>query len=136
MRKGRTPLHCAASIGYLEGVRFLGRRLVDSHRKDHYGNFPIHYASSKGHVDIVKALLRHCPDSKELRNSSDQNILHVAARCGEDNLVKYFLKTVEFQSLIKPKRQQRKYSFALGKDVPSSRGCGPFHFGYQLKGLE
>ncbi|VVA39451.1 PREDICTED: ACCELERATED CELL DEATH, partial [Prunus dulcis] len=101
--KGRTPLHCAASIGYLEGVRFLGRRLVDSHREDHCGNFPIHFASSKGHVHIVKELLRYCPDSMELRNSSDQNIPHVAARSGEDNLVKYFLKKVEFQMLINQK---------------------------------
>ncbi|CAL8153839.1 unnamed protein product [Prunus armeniaca] len=113
--KGRTPLHCAASIGYLEGVRFLGRRLVDSHRKDHCGNFPIHYASSKGHVDIVKELLRHCPDSKELRNSSDQNILHVAARYGEDNLVKYFLKTVEFQSLINQKDNRGNTPLHLAK---------------------
>ncbi|XP_034208198.1 serine/threonine-protein phosphatase 6 regulatory ankyrin repeat subunit B-like [Prunus dulcis] len=67
--KGRTPLHCAASIGYLEGVRFLlGRRLSDSHQMDHGGNFPIHSASSKGHIKIVKELLRHCPDSKELKN--------------------------------------------------------------------
>ncbi|BFG25292.1 hypothetical protein CerSpe_115660 [Prunus speciosa] len=74
--KGRTPLHYAASIGYLEGVCILSEHPIDSHRKDHCGNFPIHCASSKGHVDIVKELLRHCPDSMELRNSSDQNILH------------------------------------------------------------
>ncbi|KAI5339062.1 hypothetical protein L3X38_018334 [Prunus dulcis] len=39
----------------------------------------------------------------ELRNSSDQNIPHVAARSGEDNLVKYFFKKVEFQMLINQK---------------------------------
>ncbi|XP_034197121.1 protein ACCELERATED CELL DEATH 6-like [Prunus dulcis] len=113
--KGRTPLHCAASIGYLEGVRFLGKRLVDSHRKDNCGNFPIHFASSKGHVDIVKELLLHCPDSMELRNSSDQNILHVAARCGEDNLVKYFLKNVEFQMLINQKDNRGNTPLHLAK---------------------
>ncbi|PQQ03521.1 protein ACCELERATED CELL DEATH 6-like [Prunus yedoensis var. nudiflora] len=102
--EGRTPLHCAASIGYVEGVRFLlGTRLSDSHRKDNDGNFPIHSSSSKGHVDIVKELLRHCPDSKELKNSSGENILHVAARCGKDNLVNYFLKMGEFQMLINQK---------------------------------
>ncbi|XP_021815293.1 transient receptor potential cation channel subfamily A member 1-like [Prunus avium] len=113
--KGRTPLHCAASIGFLEGVRFLGRRLVDSHQKDHCGNFPIHCASSKGHVNIVKELLRYCPDSMELRNSSDQNILHVAARCGEDNLVKYFLKKVEFQMLINQKDNRGNTPLHLAK---------------------
>ncbi|XP_021830702.1 protein ACCELERATED CELL DEATH 6-like [Prunus avium] len=102
--EGRTPLHCAASIGYLEGVRFLlERHLSDSQQVDHGGNFPIHSASSKGHVNIVKELLRHCPDSKELKNCNGENILHVAARCGKDNLVKYFLKKGEFQMLINQK---------------------------------
>ncbi|XP_034208199.1 protein ACCELERATED CELL DEATH 6-like [Prunus dulcis] len=102
--KGRTPLHSAASIGYVEGVRFLlGRRISDSHQMDHGGNFPIHSASSKGHVKIVKELLRHCPDSKELKNSNGENILHVAARCGKDNLVKYFLKKGEFRMLVNQK---------------------------------
>ncbi|BFG25289.1 hypothetical protein CerSpe_115630 [Prunus speciosa] len=88
---------------------------MDSHRKDHCGNFPIHCASSKGHVDIVKELLRHCPDSMELRNSSDQNILHVAARCGEDNLVKYFLKKVEFRMLIDQKDNRGNTPLHLAK---------------------
>ncbi|KAL6286604.1 hypothetical protein ACE6H2_010994 [Prunus campanulata] len=102
--KGRTPLHSAASIGYVEGVRFLlGRCISDSHQMDHGGNFPIHSASSKGHVKIVKELLRHCPYSKELKNSNGENILHVAARCGKDNLVKYFLKKGEFRMLINQK---------------------------------
>ncbi|KAL6272232.1 hypothetical protein ACE6H2_022924 [Prunus campanulata] len=102
--KDRTPLHCAATIGYLEGVRFLLERdLSDSHQGDYRGNFPIHSASSKGHVKIVKELLRHRPDSKEFRNLNDENILHVAARCGKDNVVKYFLKKGEFQMLINQK---------------------------------
>ncbi|XP_008245030.1 PREDICTED: protein ACCELERATED CELL DEATH 6-like isoform X2 [Prunus mume] len=102
--KDRTPLHCAASIGYMEGVRFLlERHLSDSHQVDHRGNFPIHSASSKGHVKIVKELLRHCPDSTEYRNYNFENILHVAARCGKDNVVKYFLKNGEFQMLINQK---------------------------------
>ncbi|CAL2247758.1 unnamed protein product [Prunus armeniaca] len=97
--KDRTPLHCA-----VEGVRFLlERHLSDSHRVDHRGNFPIHSASSKGHVKIVKELLRHRPDSKEFRNFNEENILHVAARCGKDNVVKYFLKRGELQMLINEK---------------------------------
>ncbi|ONI17357.1 hypothetical protein PRUPE_3G153800 [Prunus persica] len=102
--KDRTPLHCAASIGYMEGVRFLlERHLSDSHQVDHRGNFPIHSASSEGHVKIVKELLRHCPDSTEYRNYNFENILHVAARRGKDNVVKYFLKNGEFQMLINQK---------------------------------
>lgn len=103
--KGRTPLHCAASTGYLQGLRFLLERChsADSHRADNSGIFPIHSASSQGHVHIVKVLLEHYPDLKELRNSCGENILHVAAKCGRDNLVKYFLKKGEFKMLINQK---------------------------------
>lgn len=103
--KGRTPLHCAASTGYLQGLCFLLERCfsADTHRADNSGIFPIHSASSKGHVHIVKVLLEHYPDLKELRNSCGENILHVAAKCGRDNLVKYFLKKGEFKMLINQK---------------------------------
>ncbi|CAB4303846.1 unnamed protein product [Prunus armeniaca] len=101
----KSPLHAA----------ILGRRnneilkIVSSMEeifpssKDEKGT-PLHSAASIGYVEgIVKELLRHCPDSKELKNSNGENILHVAARCGKDNLVKYFLKRGEFRMLINQK---------------------------------
>ncbi|CAB4273364.1 unnamed protein product [Prunus armeniaca] len=96
--KGKSPLHAA-----ILGRRNNGSRISDCHQMDHGGNFPIHSASSKGHVKIVKELLRHCLDSRDLKNSNGENILHVAARCGKDNLVKYFLKKGEFRMLINQK---------------------------------
>ncbi|BBG99526.1 Ankyrin repeat family protein, partial [Prunus dulcis] len=96
--QGNSPLLAA-----IHGCHNKELRLSDSHQMDHGGNFPIHSASSKGHVKIVKEMLRHCPDSRELKNSSGQNILHVAARFGKDNLVKYFLKNGEFRMLINKK---------------------------------
>ncbi|BFG25275.1 hypothetical protein CerSpe_115490 [Prunus speciosa] len=100
--KGRTPLHYAASTGYLEGVRFfLDKCPSDSNQADTSGFLPIHSASSKGYDKIVEELLRHFPASKELPNSDGQNILHLAAKFGKHALVNYFLREGNgFQMLI------------------------------------
>ncbi|XP_062005874.1 protein ACCELERATED CELL DEATH 6-like [Rosa rugosa] len=107
--EGRSPFHYAASIGYLEGVCFFLRKCSsESHycnQPDNSGTLPICSASRKGHVDIVRALLQHFPALKEEpMNSDGQNLLHVAAKFGKHNLVRYFLqKRDEFQMLINHK---------------------------------
>ncbi|KAH7533317.1 hypothetical protein FEM48_Zijuj04G0118000 [Ziziphus jujuba var. spinosa] len=47
---------------------------------DENGFFLIHMASSKGHIDIIKEFLQHCPDSIELNNNQNHNILHLAVK--------------------------------------------------------
>ncbi|XP_030930992.1 protein ACCELERATED CELL DEATH 6-like [Quercus lobata] len=99
--EGRTPLHWAASIGYLEGVRLLlGRNASIATERDKNGLFPIHIASAKGHVHLIQELLQYWPNSRELLNHNGQNILHVAATTGELNVVNYILKTPGLESLI------------------------------------
>lgn len=99
--EGRTPLHWAASMGYLEGVRFmLGRNASIATERDKNGLFPIHIASAKGHVHLIQELLQYWPNSRELLNNNGQNILHVAATTGELNVVNYILKTPGLESLI------------------------------------
>ncbi|KAK4577538.1 hypothetical protein RGQ29_027886, partial [Quercus rubra] len=87
----RNPLHWAASMGYLEGVRNL---------LDKNGFFPIHMASAKGHVHVIRELLQHWPYVEEMQNSKGQNILHVAAASGKLNVIKYILETPRLKSLI------------------------------------
>ena len=97
----RTPLHCAASMGYLEGVRYLlGRNASTAIERDKDGFFPIHMASAKGHVHLIQEFHKHWPDVRELLNNKGQNILHVAATSGKLNVVNYILKTPELESLI------------------------------------
>ncbi|KAI8005580.1 Protein ACCELERATED CELL DEATH 6 [Camellia lanceoleosa] len=99
--EGRTPLHLAASLGYLEEAQYLlGRQSSGAVARDNNGLFPIHLASIKGHVDVVQALLQYWPDSRELLNCHGQNILHVAAKCGGHNMVSYILQTPELEKLI------------------------------------
>ncbi|KAJ9686355.1 hypothetical protein PVL29_015317 [Vitis rotundifolia] len=86
---GRTPLHYAASIGYLEGVQTLLARdqsNFDRYHRDDEGFLPIHVASMGGYVDIVKELLQVSSDSIELLSKHGENILHVAAEYGKDNV--------------------------------------------------
>lgn len=99
--EGRTPFHLAASIGYLKGVRILlGKYAAGAIERDRNGLFPVHWASIKGHVNIIEELLQHCPDLRELLDHNDQNILHVAAKAGKQNVVSYILRNSQLDKLI------------------------------------
>ncbi|XP_021749740.1 protein ACCELERATED CELL DEATH 6-like [Chenopodium quinoa] len=96
--KGRTMLHYAAEIGFLEGVKFLLEKhpaLV--YKPDNDGFFPIHMACRGGNMEVIKHffscswLRNNIVFMKHLSNSKDQNILHVAAGDGQDDVVKYLL---------------------------------------------
>jgi ankyrin repeat protein len=102
--EGRTPLHCAVFMGYVEGVRYLlGKNASTATERDKDGFFPIHMASAKGHVHLIQELLQHWPNVREMQNNKGQNILHVAATSGKLNVVNYILKTPELQSLVNDK---------------------------------
>ncbi|KAE9457624.1 hypothetical protein C3L33_10466, partial [Rhododendron williamsianum] len=98
-----TPLHCAASEGYYEGVQYLLEKFSDSVlERDRYGIgfLPVHTASRKGHLHILRKLLQYCPDWRELLTNEGENILHVAARYGKSNVIDYILKTPEHEKLL------------------------------------
>ncbi|KAF3954124.1 hypothetical protein CMV_020493 [Castanea mollissima] len=112
--KGMTPLSYAASIGYLEGVRYLLNKHADYiYESDQNGFFPIHTASSRGHIKIVQEFIQKCPDSVELLNHQGQNILHVAAMSGKAKVVNYMLKMPELEMLINEKDEDGNASLHL-----------------------
>ncbi|XP_034701041.1 protein ACCELERATED CELL DEATH 6-like [Vitis riparia] len=102
---GRTPLHCAASIGYLEGVqKLLDQPNCDPYQTDSDGFCPIHVASKGGCLGIVKKLLQFSPDSQELLSKHEGwNFLHVAAKHGKDDIVDFVLKREGLENLINEK---------------------------------
>ena len=112
--KGMTPLSYAASIGYLEGVRYvLNKSTYCIYESDQNGYFPIHTASSKGHIKVIQEFLQRCPDSVELLNHQGRNILHVAAMNGKAKVVNYILKKPELEMLINEKDKDGNTSLHL-----------------------
>ncbi|XP_061375393.1 protein ACCELERATED CELL DEATH 6-like [Gastrolobium bilobum] len=103
--KGRTALHYAASIGYVEGVEYLLKNCIScSMERDKLdGSFPLHMASAGGHAEIVKKLLEHCPDPREILDKYGRNIAHIAAISGQFKVVRYILETRELAEMINVK---------------------------------
>ena len=119
--EGMSPLSYAASIGYLDGVRYLLTKSTDcNYESDRNGFFPIHTASSKGHIEVIQAFLQQCPDSIELLNDQGQNILHVAAMSGKAKVVSKMLKMPELVMLINEKDEAGNTCLHL-----ASMGCHP-----------
>ena len=101
---GRVPLHCAAAIGYHEGVVYLlDRCKTCSIEKDKHGYLPLHLAAHGGHVEVVKELLGYCPDPNEMLDPYLNNILHIAAKSGKLDVVRYILQTPEHGKMINQK---------------------------------
>ncbi|KAK1408716.1 hypothetical protein QVD17_40719 [Tagetes erecta] len=97
-------LHLAASRGFLDGVNYLLAKFsMDVFRHDEDGFCPIHLASKYGHLQMMKVLLDRYPDAREFLSRQHQNILHVAAETGKDNIVVYILKTKWAQFLVNEK---------------------------------
>ncbi|GAB4837276.1 hypothetical protein Ancab_039562 [Ancistrocladus abbreviatus] len=99
--EGQTPLSYAAYIGYLDGVVFI----LDNYPEsaficDKDGSYPIHKAAGRDHVEIVKQFLLRIPETIDLPNGHDQNILHVAAMSGSTKVVSYLLKTQGIKKLV------------------------------------
>ncbi|KAA8525045.1 hypothetical protein F0562_011461 [Nyssa sinensis] len=104
---GRRPLSYAASIGYIDGVRYIlepGRFPQNSYMRDRNGFYPVHTASEKGHINIIQEFLWHYPDLRELLDRKRHNIFHTAAMNGKANTVRYMLKVPKLENLINWKR--------------------------------
>lgn len=56
---GKTPLHIAAAIGFMAGVRLLlaANAKVDAQDNEH--STPLHLAATHGHIDVIRELIRY-----------------------------------------------------------------------------
>ncbi|GMG98587.1 hypothetical protein Nepgr_000427 [Nepenthes gracilis] len=98
---GRTPLHYAASMGYVEEVQYLiGKFSASPIERDNEGLFPIHLAAIEGHIQTVEMLLQHCPDPREMLSHNGQSILHVATNAEKHDVVSHILVNPALGCLI------------------------------------
>ncbi|KAK1578695.1 hypothetical protein Q3G72_032432 [Acer saccharum] len=97
-----TPLHFAASIGYVEGVRYFLE--INSNagalERNKEGLYPLHLVCENGHVKIINELFKKWPDPTELLNEKGQNILHIAAKSGKVKVVRRILKEIKTSNFV------------------------------------
>ncbi|KAM7488356.1 hypothetical protein LguiB_025840 [Lonicera macranthoides] len=106
---GWTPLHCAAYLGHVKSAK----QLLDSDSslayltaENYHNSTPLHLAASQGHIKVMEELMSRCPDCCEMVNGMNQNILHIAAVCEKDKVIKFILKHPFLDSFIN--RKDRK----------------------------
>ena len=58
-----TPLHLAASEGYLDICQILLELNADVHLRDKSGNTALHFAASEGHLEVTRLLLKRRADA-------------------------------------------------------------------------
>ena len=69
--------------------------------QDGHLSTPAHLAAEGDRVDVLKMLFYCCPDSIELLNKHQQNVLHVAAQNGSANVFKNIMDLREVDYRIK-----------------------------------
>ncbi|ESR55442.1 hypothetical protein CICLE_v10023458mg [Citrus x clementina] len=98
-----TPMHWAASVDHLEGVRFLYEINPDSVlQRNEEGFYPFHLASENGGVLVMGEFFekKKMPQPTDLFNKKGQNILHVAAMKGKFDSARRILKARDIDRLI------------------------------------
>ena len=78
---GKTPLHIAASYGFLPVSQMLLQGNAEVNARDDEGSTPLLRASTGGDADVVRLLLE-CNADPHVRDNSGNTALHLAAAGG------------------------------------------------------
>uniref|UniRef100_F6H587 Uncharacterized protein n=1 Tax=Vitis vinifera TaxID=29760 RepID=F6H587_VITVI len=117
-KHGRTSLHYAASIGYLEGVQtLLGQSNFDQYQRDDEGFSPIHVASMRGNVDIVKELLQNLINEKDKGGNTP---LHSATMHAHPKVVNYLTWDKRVDVNLVNNEGQTVFDIAVSVEHPTS----------------
>ena len=92
--KMRNPLHYAATLN--------NHQIVKKMIKEDRWKIPLHLAAENGQENVLKALLDPCPDTIEILDKDQRNILHLAAKSGNFDAVSYIFKLhpIEVEDLV------------------------------------
>ncbi|KAK3002926.1 hypothetical protein RJ639_018769 [Escallonia herrerae] len=108
-KHGWTPIHYAARLGHEKRVnqiclsdersKEMGYLTADGDEK----KTALHLAASHGHVDVMMFLVACYPDCAEMVTSRGQNILHIAVKDEQEEVIKFVLQHSSLSSLINQK---------------------------------
>ncbi|XP_042488775.1 protein ACCELERATED CELL DEATH 6-like [Macadamia integrifolia] len=106
--EGTTPLHYASFKGDLDGAKeLLNMDISAAYLSDKIGYFPIHIAAHMGHIHIIQLFVELCPGSRELLTElKKENALRVAVNRGNENVIRYILKTPKLEKLLNEKQME------------------------------
>ncbi|KAI9098382.1 hypothetical protein K1719_025007 [Acacia pycnantha] len=93
-QKGNRPLHWAASMGDVKCAEMLLQQdELSTLEWDQKGYLSVYVACKRGHVEVVKKIVEQSwVDPKDLLNKRGQNMLHIAAKNGKEQVVNYMLR--------------------------------------------
>ena len=84
-----TCLMISCYKGHREVVTYLLEKGANPDCKAHCGATALHFSSECGHLDIVKELIRF--GGSMLKNDHNMTPLTIAAECGKEDVVEYFI---------------------------------------------
>jgi cytohesin len=92
-KDGSTPLHVAASSGFVECIDLLlAHELVNQRIGDNQGRLPLHVAAENGHDEAIAALVATGTVTLNTRTDYGASVLHIALREGNLGLVGFLLE--------------------------------------------
>ncbi|KAK4856625.1 hypothetical protein QYF36_019445 [Acer negundo] len=107
---GRTPLHFAAGIGYVEIAKMLLiKDRSAAYKADNKGRTALHVAAHYGRVNIMQELISSC--CGELVDNKGRNVLHHATKSKSRNAVRLVLQNPLFGNLINEKDEKGNTPF-------------------------
>ncbi|XP_020632929.1 transient receptor potential cation channel subfamily A member 1-like isoform X2 [Orbicella faveolata] len=118
---GQKPLHYAVTRASVELVKtLLTKGKANPNGQDNQKFSPLHLATQRGRLDIIKLLFAHGADLRA-QNDEHETVLHVAAREGWDEVLRYLLQRasmtgISCKDLVNSENHESKSCLHLAVD--------------------
>lgn len=147
---GRTPLHIASEMGYVQMTIFLIMMGADVNAGDEKGYTPLHLATIKGKVEVMKILIKNSANVNAANIDNGNTALHLAVDAGHEKIIKILLME-KANFIAKNKNSQMPLHLAAKKGnlkiatvltevgsrvVQDIEGCNPIHYAIRNNNID